>query len=307
MLEARGLTSISQDALVVEIPGEKTPLLLRTKDGTTLYATRDLAAAMYRWDSYHFDRSLYVVDRGQSLHFKQLFRVLEMAGFEWAKRCEHIPFGLVRLGGKKTGTRTGNVVLLKEVLRQASDDVRALIREKNPELPAAELDGVAGMVGTGAVVFANLSPQRERDVDFEWEKVIALDGDNGPYLQYSHARCASILRRAGEPVGLDATTIAALSRLTTDAEWAVARRLLDFGDTVARAAAGCEPHVLAHYLLGLAGDFSRWYTAGNEDAGLRVLCDDPETRRARLALTASVKVALRHGLGLLGLGAPEMM
>lgn len=307
MLEARGLTSVSQDALVVEIPGEKTPLLLRTKDGTTLYATRDLAAAMYRWSTYSFDRSLYVVDRGQSLHFKQLFAVLAMAGLDWATRCEHVPFGLVRLGGKKTGTRTGNVVLLKEVFRQATDDVRALIQEKNPDLPAAELEGIAGMVGIGAVVFANLSPQRERDVDFEWEKVIALDGDNGPYLQYSHARCASILRRAGEPVVLDATTLATMVRLTTDAEWAVARRLLDFGDTVARSAAGCEPHVLAHYLLGLAGDFSRWYTAGNEDASLRVLVDDLETRRARLALTAAVKAALGHGLGLLGLRAPEMM
>lgn len=306
MLEEKGLTSISQDALVVEIPGEKTPLLLRTKDGTTLYATRDLAAAMYRWQTYGFDRSLYVVDRGQSLHFKQLFAVLAMAGFEWAKRCEHVPFGLVRLGGKKTGTRTGNVVLLKEVLRQATDDVGALIRKRNPDLPAGELDGVAEIVGVGAVVFANLSPQRERDVDFEWEKVIALDGDNGPYLQYSHARCASILRKA-EPVVLDAATLAAMSRLTTDAEWAVARRLLDFGDTVARSAAGCEPHVLAHYLLDLAGDFSRWYTAGNEDASLRVLVDDAETRRARLALTAAVKNALGHGLALLGLRAPEAM
>jgi arginyl-tRNA synthetase len=230
-----------------------------------------------------------------------------MAGYEWASRCEHVPFGLVRLGGKKTGTRTGNVVLLKEVLRQATDDVRALIREKNPELPAADLDPVAEMVGTGAVVFANLSPQRERDVDFEWEKVIALDGDNGPYLQYSHARCASILRKANQAVALDDATLAAMARLTTDAEWAVARRLLDFGDTVARAAAGCEPHVLAHYLLGLAGDFSRWYTAGNEDAALRVLCDDATTRRARLALTASVKAALGHGLALLGIRAPQMM
>ena len=307
MLEDKGLTSISEGALVVEIPGEKTPLLLRTTDGTTLYATRDLAAARYRWETYHFDRSLYVVDRGQSLHFKQLFAVLRMAGHEWAARCEHVPFGLVRLGGKKTGTRTGNVVLLKDVFRQATDDVRALIREKNPDLPAAELDPVSEMVGIGAVVFANLSPQRERDVDFEWEKVIALDGDNGPYLQYSHARCASILRKAGEAPGLDDATVASMARLTTDAEWAVARRLLDFGDTVARAAAGSEPHVLAHYLLGLAGDFSRWYTAGNEDSSLRVLCDEPQTRRARLALTRAVQVALRHGLGLLGLRAPEMM
>jgi arginyl-tRNA synthetase len=307
MLAARGLTSESQGALVVEIPGEKTPLLLRTRDGTTLYATRDLAAAIHRWNAYHFDRSLYVVDRGQGLHFRQLFAVLGLSGHDWAARCEHVPFGLVRLGGKKTGTRTGNVVLLRDVLDQAAHDVRALIRQKNPELPEVALGPTAEMVGTGAVVFANLAPQRDRDVDFEWEKVIALDGDTGPYLQYSHARAASILRKAGAPVVLDEATRAALTRLTHDAEWAVARRLLDFGDTVARAAAGCEPHVLAHYLLDLASVFSRWYTAGNEDAALRVLCDDAETRRARLALTASVKAALGHGLGLLGLGAPDAM
>ncbi len=307
MLAAKGLSSQSQGALVVEIPGEKNPLLLRKGDGTTLYATRDLAAALYRWNTYHFDRSLYVVDRGQGLHFKQLFAVLDMAGFEWAKRCEHVPFGLVRLGGKKTGTRTGNVVLLKDVFAEATDGVRDKIQAATKELPAELLEPVAAMVGIGAVVFANLAPQRERDVDFDWEKVLSLSGDSGPYLQYSHARCASILRKGDASVVLDEVTLVSLARLTQDAEWAVARRLLDLGDAVIRAAAACEPHVVAHYLLDLAGDFSRWYSSGNEDAALRVLCDDPETRRARLALTAMVKAALAQGLGLLGLGAPDMM
>jgi arginyl-tRNA synthetase len=302
LLAQQGLSSESQGALVVEIPGEKTPLLLRTKDGTTLYATRDLAAAIYRWNTHQFDRSLYVVDRGQGLHFKQLFAVLKMAGFEWASKCEHIPFGLVRFAGKKTTTRGGNVVLLKEVFRQAADDVRGLIQDKNPDLTGAELDRVAEMVGVGAVVFANVVPQRDRDVDFEWEKVIALDGDTGPYVQYSHARCASILRKAGEAV--DGAPVEAL---TQPHEWVVAKRLLDFGDTVARAAANCEPHVLAHYLLDLAGDFSRWYTSGNEDGSLRVIVDDPEKRAARLALTAAVRSALAKGLGLLGLRAPDQM
>jgi len=303
LLARQGLSSESQGALVVEIPGEKTPLLLRTGDGTTLYATRDLAAAIYRWETYHFDRSLYVVDRGQALHFKQLFAVLALAGFEWASRCEHVTFGLVRLGGKKTGTRSGNVVLLKEVFAEAEERVRAILCEKNPDLSAAELDALVPPVGVGAVVFANLAPQRERDVDFDMAKVTALDGDTGPYLQYSHARCASILRKAGETPSLDAP----VDRLTHPAEWTVARRLLDFGDIVARAAVGCEPHVLAHYLLDLAGEFSRWYTTGNEDPALRVLCEDADTRRARLALTAAVKAALARGLGLLGLRAPDRM
>ncbi|MBK9070749.1 MAG: arginine--tRNA ligase [Myxococcales bacterium] len=307
MLAQKQLTSESEGALVVQIPGEQTPLLLKTKDGTTLYATRDIAAAMYRWETYQFTRSLYVVDRGQGLHFKQLFAVLGMAGFEWASRCEHVPFGLVRIGGKKTGTRAGNVVLLKDVFNEATDEVAAKIREGagGGAMTPAQIAEVAQMVGIGGVVFATLVSQRDKDVDFVLEKVLSLDGDSGPYLQYSHARCASILRKGG--VAASELPAANLALLTHDAEWAVARRLLDFGDTVVRAAAACEPHTICHYLLNLAGDFSRWYTLGNGDASLRVICDDADLRLARLALVAMVGHALAEGLRLIGLGAPDQM
>ncbi len=305
MLEGKGLTSISEGALVVALDGEKVPLLLKTGDGTTLYATRDLASAIYRWETYHFERSLYVVDRGQAMHFRQVFKTLALLGYEWAAKCEHVPFGLVRLGGKKTSTRaTGgkqDVILLEQVFDEAKQDIKERIKADG--LDDAQIESIARTVGVGAVVFANLAPQRERDVDFEWEKVISTEGDSGPYLQYSHARCASILRKSGEAVRPDAD----LSRLTHDAEWAVAKRLLELGDVVARSAANCEPHVLAHYLLDLAGDFSRWYTLGNGDPALRVLCDDAELRAARLALTAAVRASLAHGLSLLGLGAPDVM
>ncbi len=315
-LRAKGLVVESQGAQVVELEGEKTPILLEKNDGSTLYATRDVAAAEYRWATYGFARSLYVVDRGQALHFRQLFKLLAKAGFAWADRCQHVTFGLVRLGGKKTGTRTGNVVLLKDVLAEAEADVRTKIASVNSDLPVEVLDVVAPQVGTGAVIFANLVSQRDKDVDFEWDKVIALDGDSGPYVQYSHARCASIVRRAGERVtsvtGID------FARLTHDSEWAVAKRLLELPEAVVRAgpgdpeaelakAAACEPHVLCHYLLALAGDFSRWYTAGNSDASLRVLCDDAETRRARLALVSAVQATLAKGLALLGIAAPDQM
>jgi arginyl-tRNA synthetase len=306
-LAQKGLSSESDGALVVVLPGEKTPLLLKTKDGTTLYATRDIAAAQYRWSTYHFTRSLYVVDRGQALHFRQLYAALKLAGHDWSDRCEHIPFGLVRLGGKKTGTRSGNVVLLKEVFEDATGDVAPRIAESQPQLSADEVTEIARTVGVGAVVFANLVTQREKDVDFDWAKVISLDGDSGPYLQYSHARCASILRKAGwEPTAADLPNIP-WDKLGHDAEWAVARRLLDFPELVVRAAASCEPHGICHYLLDLAGDFSRWYTAGNGDASLRVLCEDEPTRKARLALTAAVRATLERGLSLLGMGAPKMM
>ena len=302
-VRSKGLLEVSDGAQVVWVEGEKAPFMLIKADGTTLYATRDVAAAEYRWNTYQFTRSLYVVDRGQALHFKLLFKVLAKLGHDWASRCEHVQFGLVQIGGKKTGSRAGNVVLLKDVLAEAESRVRAVIAETNPDLPG--LDEVARQVGIGAVVFANLASQREKDVEFEWDRVVSLSGDSGPYLQYSHARCASIARKAGESVssveGID------FARLTHDAEWAVARRLLDYPEAVVRAADAREPHVICHYLLELAGEFSRWYTAGNSDASLRVLVDDEATRRARLALVGAVQAVLREGLGLLGIAAPDQM
>ena len=304
-LHDKGLVVESEGAEVVFLEGEKTPILLRKNDGTTLYATRDVAAAEYRWNTYHPTRSLYVVDRGQSLHFRQLFKLLALAGHDWVKVCEHIPFGLVRMGGKKTSTRLGNVVLMREVFQIAEDEVRARIADINPSLPPEVTATVSRQVGIGAVVFANLASQREKDVDFDIDKAVSLDGDSGPYLQYSHARCASIGRKAGETV----TSVEgiAFSKLTHDAEWAVAKKLLDYPEIVVRSADAAEPHVIAHYLLELAGEFSRWYTLGNGDPSLRVLVDDPAVRRARLGLVAAVQSTLREGLSLLGLAAPDQM
>ncbi len=304
-LTAKGLSHESQGALVVELPGEDNPIMLRTRDGTTLYATRDIAAAEYRWDSYHFTRSLYVVDRGQSLHFRQLFKLLTRMGHDWAARCEHIPYGLVRIDNQKSSTRLGNVVLMREVFTIAENLVRDVIAENNPSMGADLVADVARQVGIGAIVFANLAPQRDKDIDFDIDHAVSLEGDSGPYLQYSHARCASLARKAGDRVtdleGID------LGRLTHDAEWAIARRLLEFPDAVVRSSEACEPHVICHQLLQLAAEFSRWYTLGNSDPALRVVCDDLVTRRARLALAAAVQATLRDGLAMLGIVAPDQM
>ncbi|MEO8553098.1 MAG: arginine--tRNA ligase, partial [Kofleriaceae bacterium] len=336
-LADKGLSSESEGALVVQLEGEKIPLLLKKSDDATLYATRDIPSAEYRWNTWHFARALYVVDRGQSLHFRQLFKTLVLMGHDWAKRCEHIPFGLVQIGGKKGSTKEGNVVLLKEVIEEAENRVKQLLADRaalaagggpeNGELataaelveapPAsddASLAAIASIVGRGAVVFANLVAQRDKDVAFEWDRVIALHGDSGVYLQYSHARCASILRKAGADWA-DANALLVrhtkrpidLSRLGHDAEWAVARKLLEFPHAVVASTPKCEPHIICHYLLDLAGEFSRWYTAGNSDASLRVLCDDVATRDARLALVAAVKAVLGEGLALLGIVAPDQM
>jgi arginyl-tRNA synthetase len=300
------LPSTSDGALVVDLAAEvMPPLLLRKADGSTLYATRDVAAALYRWETYRFDRSLYVVDRGQALHFQQLFATLRKAGFEWAARCEHVPFGLVRFGGKKTRTRSGDVILLTEVIAEATARVRALLDDTNPDLPPGRADAVARDVGIGVIVFANLVAQREKDVDFEWDDVVSLSGDAAPYVQYAHARVASIMRRAGVAPGeLAGADPAPLQR---DEEWALAKLLGDLGDEVARAAESDEPHVLARYLLDVCATFSRWYTLGNQDPSLKVLVPDAATTRARLALAAVTRHVLARGLALLGLRAPDVM
>ncbi len=307
MLEQKGLSAVSEGALVVPLDDlGMPPLLLRKQDGATLYATRDLAAAMYRWRTYQFARSLYVVDRGQSLHFKQLFATLARAGFEWSSRCEHVPFGLVRIGGKKTGTRSGNVVLLREVLREAAERSLERVRDKNQDMSEAEVAATARVVGVGAVVFANLVSQRDKDVDFDWEEVLSTDGDTGPYVQYAHARCSSVLGKAGQ-VSLPELAEADPAPLSGDLEWAVARALVDFPDVVAKAAEQSEPHLLSRYLLDLGAAYSRWYTAGNVDTAQRILSPDPATRSARLAVLATTRETLREGLALLGLGAPDAM
>jgi len=304
MLDKKGLSSISQGALVVQFDDEKMPpMLLRKQDGATLYGTRDLAAAMYRHKTYDFARNLYVVDRGQGLHFKQLFLTLTMAGHDWAAKCAHIPFGLVRIGGKKAGTRSGNVVLLKDVLAEAQQRSHGRIKENNPEWDEARIAKVARMVGVGAIVFANLVSQRDKDVDFNWDDVLSVEGDSGPYVQYAHARCASIVRKADRKISQDVT----VESLTHDSEWALALKLLDIGDVASRAADTNDPHLLSRYLLELCATYSRWYTIGNQDKSLRVLTDEREVSDARLALVAASQAVLAAGLAVLGIDAPDAM
>ena len=304
MLEDKKLSSMSEGALVVMLEeDDMPPLLLKKKDGATLYATRDLAAAQYRWDSYQFERSLYVVDRGQGLHFKQLFRTLELAGLEWSSRCQHVPFGLVRVGGKKTTSRGGNVVLLKEVFAEATQRAATKIKENNPDWSAEKTASTAGIVGIGAVVFANLMSQRDKDVDFEWEDVLSTSGDSGAYIQYAHARCCRTIEKGGQGVPEDAD----LSLLDQPSEWALALSLCQLADVVAKAADHNDPHLLSRYLLDLVAIFSSWYTGGGQDKSLKILCDDPGRQKARLVLMAITRSVLAEGLRILGVRAPDAM
>ncbi|MCK6478638.1 MAG: arginine--tRNA ligase [Planctomycetes bacterium] len=301
MLRSKGLVTESDGAEVVDLSADgMPPCLLRKGDGATLYATRDIAAALWRYEHHAFDRALYVVDRGQALHFRQWRRVLERAGFPFAAAVEHVDFGQVRFGGFKTGTRTGNVIRLREVLEEAIAVARRKIEEKNPGLAAKDL--VARQVGVGAVIFNDLSNQRRRDVDFDWDRMLSFEGDTGPYLQYAHARTASMLRRV--PAGLPAGDPA---RLLLPEEAAVLRLLADFPDRVEKAAADAEPCLVTTFLLDLCAAFSRWYDLGNRDPALKVLCEDRETAAARVRLARAVRATLERGLFLVGMEAPEEM
>lgn len=309
VLDERGLAIESEGAQVVDLSAyDMPPFLIKKQDDTTLYSTRDIATALYRKREWQFDICLYVVDLGQSLHFKQLFQVLELAGCEWARNCHHIPFGLVLVKEPETGkwqkgaTRQGNASLLKTVLEDAIAMARQKIAESNPDLPNA--DEVARQVGVGAVVFNDLRHRRVRDVKFDQEAILNPYGETGPYMQYTHARCASVLTASGLTPGeaVDYTL------LGEPEERALVRKLVTYPEVVAQAAQEWEPSILVQHLLALAADFNSYWARGNKDHAVRILRQDaPEVTAARVALTAALRMVLRNGLRLLGVPTPDAM
>jgi arginyl-tRNA synthetase len=293
----------SEGALIVDMPypeGEP-PVLLKKKDGSTLYATRDLAAAEDRFQRFHFDRSLYVVATDQSLHFRQLFRTLKAMEKPWADRCVHVNFG--RIGGMST--RKGQIVLLNDVLDEAKNRAFEKVKEnldagrihtENPDL-------LAEQIGLGAVAFGDLKNRRTTDYTFDWDEVLNFEGHTGPYLQYAHARTASVLAKGG---GAPSSYDAAL--LTLPEEQAVIRMVARLPIAMLEALEGDEPSIVARHLLDVAAAFSRWYTLGNQEREKRILVEGNEPlKAARLALTDAVRVTLSTGLNLLGIAAPENM
>lgn len=307
-LRTRGLLEESEGALVVRVdePGDEKalpPCLIVKSDGATLYATRDLAAAQYRHDTYRFDRALYLVDAGQAMHFEQLKRVLRRAGRPWADALRHVAFGVLLIGGTRARTRTGSVVLLADVLDDAVEKVEAVIREKNPDLPDAA--AVARAVGVGAVVFSDLKNHRTNDIHLDLESVLSFDGKTGPYVMYSHARACSILRKHGRALPPRPTDAGA--RLTDATEQALVRVLARFPERVARAVETDAPSEVATHLLDLCEAFHAYHTRGGRDPALRVLTDDLPQRAARLHLVDAVRTTLAAGLALLGMGAPAQM
>jgi arginyl-tRNA synthetase len=299
-LLAQGAAEESDGGVVITT-GETTPFLIRKSDGATLYGTRDIVAAVDRFERYAFDRMLYVVDVAQEQHFKQLFASLRRLGWPWAPRCEHVAFGQVLVGGSRAKTREGESVELIDVLREGERRALAVVEEKNAALKDKE--AVARAVGTAAVVFCDLGFPIRKNIHFDWNEILSFDGRTGPYLQYVHASACSILRKGG---GVGGTPFDA-AKLSHDLEWDLVRRLAEFPATVGRAAAECEPSHLSGLLYELAREFRAYHTAGARDPSLRVLVDDAATRAARLRLTDAVRTALAVGLRLLGIEPLEEM
>ncbi|TMW70154.1 arginine--tRNA ligase [Alteribacter natronophilus] len=289
-LEEKNLLVESDGAMVVETGEDEPPCLIKKKDGTTLYATRDLAAAIYRKKQFDFHKCVYVVGAEQQLHFSQVKTVLGRMGYNWTDDLVHVPFGLILQGGKKMSTRKGKIVLLEDVLRDAIGRAERNIVEKNPSLENRE--EVAMDVGTGAVVFHDLKNERINSVEFNLEHMLTFEGETGPYVQYTHARAMTLLERAEadpDPGALDG-----------DEAWAVVKELLAFPSAVERAWSQYEPSVIAKYVLGLSSAFNSYY------GKVRILEDDDQLQ-ARLALVKAVTDVLKEGLGLLGVKAPDRM
>lgn len=292
-------TKESDGALIVDMPYEpgEPPVLLKTKDGTTLYMTRDIAAALDRHERFDFERSLYVIAQDQALHVSQLKKTLAAMGMSWSEKMTHVSFGRVH----GMSTRRGNVVFLDEVLDEAVAKAREIC-ETSESLDRARLDETVEAIGVGAVVFGDLKNLRASDYTFKLEDVINFDGLTGPYVQYTHARLASIARKAGGVPEAADTALLALPE-----ERAVMLALARFPDAVAEACDAFEPSLVTRCLLELAQATSHFLTAGNQDRGKRVLVDDVALRGARLHLVDAARATLARGLTLLGVRAPDAM
>ena len=295
-LKEKGLLVQSQGTNVVDLEQYNMPPALITKnDGSTLYMTRDLAAAIYRKNTYDFDKCIYVVGSQQSLHFQQLFKVLELMGYEWSKDLVHVPFGMVALEEGTMSTRKGRVVFLEDVLKQAVEKTKEIVLSKNPN--AKNVEQIAKQVGVGAVVFQELSNSRIKDYTFSWSRTLSLEGETGPYVQYTHARCCAVLRKAEEEVTADINY-----DLLSEGDGAEVLKVIgSFNKAILAAMRKNEPHIITRFVLDLAQAFNKFYHDNP------ILVDDVEVRKARLALVAATRQTIENALALLGMHAPERM
>ncbi len=293
--EDAGLVSKSEGALVVEFDESEgmPPLLLKKSDGATLYGTRDIAAALYRLKTYSPTKVLYLTDVAQELHFKQVFKALEMLDSATKGKFEHVKFGRLSFPDGSMSTRKGNIVALNEVLDKSVEKVLSIIEEKNPGLE--NKSEVAEKVGVGAIIFGDLYNDRINNIIFEWDNVLDFQGESAPYVQYVIARINSMLEKVSLPENVD------YSLISTDAERILLKKLFDFPEVIREVASDFKPHHLAKYLVSLAQEFNSYY------AHNKILQDDEPVQFARLTLARSVASVLKKGLLLLGIESPERM
>ncbi|MHC4660235.1 MAG: arginine--tRNA ligase [Planctomycetota bacterium] len=291
------LTDGERGAKIVDLEedGINVPAMVRKADGATTYITRDIAAALERWEKYRFAKCLYIVGQPQTFHFRQLFAVLKKMGREWAGRCVHIPFGHV-LGMK---TRAGKVLFLDEILNESVSKARKIIEEKNPELENRE--AVAEAVGIGAIVVADLSRQRIKDYTFKWEEVLSFDGDTGPYLQYALVRSYGILRTFAEKYGEEIPSDFDPSLMMESEEQKLINMLASYPETLNRALEACEPAVITQFLFKFAAAFHVFHVKH------RVVGDDKDLTAARINLVNAVRQVLENGFHIIGLKPLERM
>ena len=260
-LSDKGLLQESNGAQVVDLEEYKLgTALIKKSDGSSLYITRDIAAAVYRKENYDFYKNIYVVATQQNLHFQQLFKILELMGYDWANQCVHVPFGMVRLEEGTMSTRHGRVVFLEDVLNGAIEKTREIIEEKNPNIE--NLEEITSQVGIGAVVFNELSNNRIKDYTFKWDQILNFDGETGPYVQYTHARCASLLRKAGEDIvakAQDPKNVDFALLAKSDSAYELTKLIYAFPGVVEQAGEKYEPSIITRHIIDIAQCFNKFY------------------------------------------------
>ena len=292
-LKEKGLIKISDGASIVDLEEyDMPPCLILKSDGSSLYATRDMAAAYYRKNTYDFYKCLYVVAYQQNLHFKQFFKVLELMGNDWAKDLIHVAYGMVSLESGSMSTRSGNVVLLEDVINKTIEKAYSVIEQKNPNLPDKEK--VAKAVGTGAVIFGALCNNKIKDIVFSYDRVLSFEGETCPYVQYTVARCNSIINKCGE--------LKEYSNIEINPdEYAVVSLISKFNEVVKSAGEKYEPSLITRYAIDLATAFNKFYM------GSKIVVEDENVKNFRLSITKAVKITLTNALTLLGIETVEQM
>lgn len=302
-LSDKGLLQESNGAQVVDLEEYKLgTALIKKSDGSSLYITRDIAAAVYRKENYDFYKNIYVVATQQNLHFQQLFKILELMGYDWANQCVHVPFGMVRLEEGTMSTRHGRVVFLEDVLNGAIEKTREIIEEKNPNIE--NLEEITSQVGIGAVVFNELSNNRIKDYTFKWDQILNFDGETGPYVQYTHARCASLLRKAGEVIvakAQDPKNVDFALLAKSDSAYELTKLIYAFPGVVEQAGEKYEPSIITRHIIDIAQCFNKFYHDEH------IIVDDEVEKISKIALVIATKRVIATGIGLLGMKAPERM